>query len=123
MKLSTVLLSVLLLVSISAANNYNYPHAPDRILIYFGEDTDLSHLSTTGNSLTGIPEIDNLSEYYSVESIEKLFDHFKMLDYPGYIDLSRWYVVHFPVNIPVRDVVEAFKECKAVRYAEPDYAN
>ena len=123
MKNCAVFLTILLLVSISAANTVSNAYAPGRILVYFSSDTDLSKLNSMGNALTGIPEIDNLSEYFAVEKIEKLFNYTKMLDIPGYIDLSRWYVIHFPADTKVEGVVEAFRGCGSVQFAEPDYKN
>lgn len=94
---------------------------PGRAVICFTSALSTPEISQTrGIVKIGVPQLDALAEEFGVYSMEKVFKNEKKPSDPLFIDLSRWYYISFPEEVPVADVVEAYKNRPFIEYAEYD---
>ena len=68
----------------------------------------------------GIPELDQLTEEFGVYVIENVFPSQERPANPALVDLSRWHRIHFPLEVSVEEVVNAFKGKPYIEIVEPD---
>lgn len=123
MKKAILLLVVLVLV-FASAGFAQYPAEsikPGRIMINFTSELALPNISyDRGIAKLGIPALDMLAEEFGVYSIEKVFPNEHKPSDPLFIDLSRWYYFIFPQEVPVQDVLEAYRNKPYVEYVDYD---
>ncbi|MBL7190339.1 S8 family serine peptidase [bacterium] len=128
--MSRFIYALLLLIMAAAlcfASNYpdNWVFPPEgeyikgRALVEFSESIGNPIIEyKDGFAVTGVSEIDALCEEYLVFDIERANNEEKPDD-PVLIDVSRWYILYFPEEVPVEHVVYSFKELSIIDWCEP----
>ncbi len=90
---------------------------PDEI--YIKIQADYAPLMITADAQTSIASLDAASEQFNITEIEKT--HYvpeRVKSNPYADDMDRWYTVHFPSSVDVRDVRTAYETCPEVEYSE-----
>ncbi len=109
-----------------------FAYHPQRLLIKFQPQfKSLKIEKINGQITTGIAELDQLHQKYSVLSQKKLFNPSGLakknnllkptLDSVSQLDLSNWYIVEFPVGTNLQQSKQEYQKLNQVQYAEFDY--
>ena len=112
MRSLTAILALLVLFSVSfaAVDLPEDEYLKGRIMVNFTADLPIPQINyDRGIAKLDIPELDALAEEFGVYKIEKAFLPEHKPDNPEIIDLSRWYYLTFPEEVPVRHVLEAYE--------------
>ena len=126
-RLTASLALIVLIATFSMAHVYPddwvFPSEGDYVrgvaVIEFSESMGTPHVeSVDGIARLDIPELDALAVEFGVCKIEKANNEQKP-DNPMLVDLSRWYFLHFPEEVSVEQVVDAYMELSKVDWIEP----
>jgi len=117
-------LVLLLLLSEVVSSTFASEYRPGVVNIKFTKEMgDIDIVIVNGVPSVGVDEIDRISESYEVYKVEKLFFNEEPPDNPDFVDLSRWYVFHFPEKYQPQEVVNAFTGNEYIEIAECDWLN
>ena len=95
-------------------------HWMGRIVVQFSDEMgDIEINTTDGIALLGYPALDALARQYNVYRIEKLIPGSKEPDDPSIPDISRIYILEFPIEIDLHEVAQAYSNAPFVLTAEP----
>ena len=96
-------------------------YRPGMALVNFTQGVENQNISMVDGIVHfGIPELDRLTEEFGVYEIENVFPSQERPDNPALVDLSRWRRIHFPLEVSVEEVVNAFKGKPYIEIVEPD---
>ena len=121
MRFRLTLVSLLTVAAVSLAYLPPDTYIPGQALVYFTEEMGIPQITDVhGVASLGIPELDRLAKEYCVYKIEKVYPHKNKPENPELVDLSRWYRIHFPLEIPVEEVISAYDGKQYIDIIERD---
>lgn len=95
-------------------------HWMGRIVVQFSEEmNDLRVDEESGIALLGYQNLDALARQYNVYHMEQLIPGSTPPTDPSITDISRIYVLEFPIEIDIQEVAQAYAEDPHVLTAEP----
>ena len=117
---STLTVVLLLIVSSAFAFPPESEYLPGKAYVKFiGETVADGEMLSATVPRTGISGMDAVLIEFNVYRIEKAFPLEEKPDNPLLVDLSRWYILHFPEEIAVEDIVTALSGLDCLECAEP----
>ena len=115
--------------SFTTATSANYPPPvtenlewKGRIVVEFCEElAEITPEHKSGVALLGHDELDALARQYSVYSIRKAIPQAEKPNNPSITDISRYYILDFPIEIDLHEVAQAYALNPLIISSDPYY--